>query len=875
MSYPLVVETYAINGRNYRRTPYRAAVKNAPLEFQDTPDIYDFEDEPSVGCFAPKNFPIPETANKDIETKAKPEAAENSTPMDTEDPRIKVINGRKWTASVTIPQAFMGKFMGHNRRTLKALEDSTQCRLKTPRRDENKPIEISSIVGIDAVQRCLDRIDIFMSDAKKQARATHFCALPCNDAEIISSFEIFREAVMSGEQFDNSCKKPKLFMPPSRLHLTLCVLRIFDDEDEATIKNALEEIGKDLKEKLNGKSLIADIVGIDMMNDDPANVNVIFAKVQGEEIQNAANSIRDKFVELGFSDYDYGGEDADVKLHMTLMNARYVSQDENLKAGYSFDATNLLEEFKDFYFGTIPINEVCICPLNTTVSATAKMVDVEKMSDAELRAELVSRGVNAGPVTGTTRALFEKKLKKLLAGGPVKKAATSVKAPPTPKKTPVAPKKAATPPRKVAAASHNTTRTSRRSVAASKSEEEESDEYEIEVDEEIISPKPNRTLPPKRPVSSTPNKLLEKDTSSILNESSFSSSRITSRLGTLEDPVHIPNLITSFDFSSKSIDRPGATPPRVKPTRPSVIPKSTPTTRTSITSSSYISSPRDTVSKNYTYGHTFKSGALGDLGATTAEEDEDSDDGVETSRYVYSSETKGTRNEKGGLIGKAWNKVLGYDFKTASEPGKSYDFRTGSTRTRVVRDKKGKLVVKQSNVFSDSLYIAFYTLLILAVVLSIGYYLTTSNKTEVLGSISLLTKTIRDTINFFYRYAIVPVICILGIGMLGAGIYFGHKKYRDAKEKEESELYDLIERIIELIRESTVDGEPYVSQPHVRDVIFPPAKRRGAELTRWERAVAFIDANESRVTTEIRVLPSGSECAVWRWIGHTQTKRNW
>nr|pir hypothetical protein Y39G8C.a - Caenorhabditis elegans [Caenorhabditis elegans] len=114
---------------------------------------------------------------------------------------------------------------------------------------------------------------------------------------------------------------------------------------------------------------------------------------------------------------------------------------------------------------------------------------------------------------------------------------------------------------------------------------------------------------------------------------------------------------------------------------------------------------------------------------------------------------------------------------------------------------------------------------------------------------------------------------VFSLVVLGAGIYFGHRKYKEAKEQEEAKLYELIERITELIRESSIDGDPYVSQPHVRDVLFPPAKRRSAELARWEQAVKFIDTNESRVATDVLVLPSGNECAVWKWIGNQSQKR--
>lgn len=67
------------------------------------------------------------------------------------------------------------------------------------------------------------------------------------------------------------------------------------------------------------------------------------------------------------------------------------------------------------------------------------------------------------------------------------------------------------------------------------------------------------------------------------------------------------------------------------------------------------------------------------------------------------------------------------------------------------------------------------------------------------------------------------------------------------------------------VRESYERGEDSISIPHVRDQLFPPAKRyyytllllihsiycrRGTELARWDRAVSFVNEKESRIVTE-------------------------
>ncbi|CAI5441441.1 unnamed protein product [Caenorhabditis angaria] len=355
MSYPLVAGIYEIDGRQYRKTPYQSLVpetnsasskKPNREKFRDVPDVY--EDEPACTISSESQKP--------------PEISQI-------DPRILIhSNGKKWTAEINVPASLMGKFFGQNRRSLKILEDETGCKIKTPRKEKHAPCEITSIQSLENVQRCLDRIEIFLVDAKRTMRITHFIAFPCDHPEIQENFGFFRDAILSGDHFDASCKKEKLFTSPARLHLTLETVVIFDEvEDLEKIENVFEDLKMEISKILNSKPLILDIQGIDIMNDDPSNVNVLYAKIKGENVQKIANLTRDTFIQAGFTKSTSESEE-DVKLHMTLMNARYVSQAENLKSRYSFDATAILEEMKEMYFGTVQVSQICLCPLNSTTS---------------------------------------------------------------------------------------------------------------------------------------------------------------------------------------------------------------------------------------------------------------------------------------------------------------------------------------------------------------------------------------------------------------------------------------------------------------------------------------------------------------------------
>lgn len=152
-------------------------------------------------------------------------------------------------------------------------------------------------------------------------------------------------------------------MRPQRLHQTVSVAVLLDDEDRVKAAQCLQECKETIldpffanrKEKLKLK-----LSGIEILNDDPTAVNVLFAKIEdSEELQDLCNQIMEKFVkhELSSRERDH------VKLHITLINTRYQAMEMPENQGktrfprITFDARKILEKFKDFYFGTIELTE--------------------------------------------------------------------------------------------------------------------------------------------------------------------------------------------------------------------------------------------------------------------------------------------------------------------------------------------------------------------------------------------------------------------------------------------------------------------------------------------------------------------------------------
>lgn len=96
------------------------------------------------------------------------------------------------------------------------------------------------------------------------------------------------------------------------------------------------------------------------------------------------------------------------------------------------------------------------------------------------------------------------------------------------------------------------------------------------------------------------------------------------------------------------------------------------------------------------------------------------------------------------------------------------------------------------------------------------------------------------------------------------------------REKEEQEVYSLVEKIIDLLaRHQTAmlsNGRPqdaFLAVSHVRDVLIP-LKERKAKQKLWAKAVQFLEDNESRVRPEMQQI-EGEDFRVWRWLPPSTT----
>lgn len=204
-----------------------------------------------------------------------------------------------------------------------------------------------------------------MLSARNKINFTHFISIPFTSTEVQDNFTKFKNDVLSDPEIFGIDES--LFQKPQKLHLTIGTLSLLDNDDRSITAEMLQECKEFIIEPiLQNQKLTAKMMGLDCMNDDPSAVDVLYAKVVSENVQEISNGIASYFSSHGFMQMKHDF----VKLHVTVINSLFRSSDDAVvneenqttrdtdQGRIKFDATKILKKFKDFYFGEITINEI-------------------------------------------------------------------------------------------------------------------------------------------------------------------------------------------------------------------------------------------------------------------------------------------------------------------------------------------------------------------------------------------------------------------------------------------------------------------------------------------------------------------------------------
>ncbi|XP_074815067.1 activating signal cointegrator 1 complex subunit 1 isoform X3 [Natator depressus] len=259
--------------------------------------------------------------------------------------------------------------IGKKGETRKRLETETRTSISIPKPGMEGQIVITGQQRSGVIS-ARTRIDVLVESFRKKQPFTHFLSFALNQPAIQEKFLQFKEEVLEKCSKDHGVNS-SLFQNPAKLHLTIGTLVLLNEQEIQKACELLQRSKEDFINKtVGGKSLTVEVAGIEYMNDDPAMIDVLYAKVRmkdgSDKLQLIADRLMEQFVTSGLMMKEWDR----VKLHATIMNTLFrkdpnVEEKNNATTGKSslkeretFDGRNILKIFENFCFGELQLNSV-------------------------------------------------------------------------------------------------------------------------------------------------------------------------------------------------------------------------------------------------------------------------------------------------------------------------------------------------------------------------------------------------------------------------------------------------------------------------------------------------------------------------------------
>lgn len=265
-----------------------------------------------------------------------------------------------------IPSFYFKFIIGKNSEKKKYLEHQTNTNITLPSRGCEGDIVIrgKDRKGVIAARA---KIHTIIELNRKQQPAGHFLSLSVFSEEMQHNLEEFQKNVL---KIQARGVDASIFQSPERLHLTLCLLTFLNDKELEEALPLIAEQTKMIKSKyFKDGPLHVCVRGVEYMNDDPSEVDVLYAKVSLPDASHRLQSFLDELVAtLASSDFLKAQYD-NVKIHITIMNTLFrerrreatASKNDSRKMQrVTFDARKILQEFSDFNFGEVKIESLDI-----------------------------------------------------------------------------------------------------------------------------------------------------------------------------------------------------------------------------------------------------------------------------------------------------------------------------------------------------------------------------------------------------------------------------------------------------------------------------------------------------------------------------------
>ncbi|CAL8237210.1 unnamed protein product [Boreogadus saida] len=266
--------------------------------------------------------------------------------------------------AIDVPSVLYKYIIGKKGETRRRLESDTKTSITIPKLGIEGEIVVTGAQK-NAVSSAVTRLEMLIDGFRRKQPFTHFLSFALNDSQVQEGFHAFKAKVL--EQFSqDSGVDDSIFQNPSKLHLTLGTLVLLNETEVNKACDHLQEFRHVIKDLTEGKPLPLEVMGIEYMNDDPAAVDVLYAKVNlkdgSDRLQVMADRLVEHFVSAGLMVREWDR----VKLHGTVMNTLFrkdsTAEDSggpgrrNPRDREAFDARNILKTFGSHRFGEFDLS---------------------------------------------------------------------------------------------------------------------------------------------------------------------------------------------------------------------------------------------------------------------------------------------------------------------------------------------------------------------------------------------------------------------------------------------------------------------------------------------------------------------------------------
>ncbi|KRT79460.1 hypothetical protein AMK59_8426, partial [Oryctes borbonicus] len=178
------------------------------------------------------------------------------------------------------------------------------------------------------------RINLIVLQMRDNHTVTHFISIPILSQEVKTNYLTFKSKLLNGPPMRGV--EESIFLSPEKLHLTITTFVLLDEFEIENASKMLNDCKNDIIDPIfkNAGPLQIVMEGIEIMNDDPTAVDVLYGKVKlnvpkyNTSFQKMADQIVDYFAKRGLIRQQYDN----VKLHVTLMNSRYRTRNAEASA---------------------------------------------------------------------------------------------------------------------------------------------------------------------------------------------------------------------------------------------------------------------------------------------------------------------------------------------------------------------------------------------------------------------------------------------------------------------------------------------------------------------------------------------------------------